>query len=71
MVELVRHERVRKWSGREDLNLRPLGLKPKGYAVRSNDCARFWAQGSTRVVIRDRHRPAFADHRRHVLAALK
>jgi hypothetical protein len=39
------------WSGREDLNLRPLGPDPKSDAARFGESRRFSAQGSTRVVI--------------------
>src|SRR5947209_16584265 len=54
-----------KWSGRVDLNHRPLGPEP---SLASPICERFRISsdlGSNRVATRKRQRPAFAGHRRH------
>jgi hypothetical protein len=55
-------ELIRNWSGREDLNLRPLGPEPNVSAPISEGFLGFPTGGSNGVAIRQPPDPAFADH---------
>jgi hypothetical protein len=53
---------VEFWSGREDLNLRPLGPEPSVYATMSECFYRSLDSGSNWVAVVEHQRRAFAEH---------